>query len=178
MKRFLPLLAFVIFILIAGCKKNSDKRACWQIIDFSGTDVTTICDKTEAELLECANNGTCGYGNITSCNYYKIGGEKYCWKIGNSYINDITENKAKLLATCFMGGATPTKIDCSLSCRNWYHREKKTYKPANTTTYSPTTIERFCGDTLSKLYHGRQITRKDNADSLIIIQFSNNGTSW
>ena len=40
------------------------------------------------------------------------------------------------------------------------------------------TKQKFCGDTLSTLYQGRQIIRKDDADSLVIIQFSNNGTNW
>jgi hypothetical protein len=180
MRKSLTFLSLFVFVLFSGCKKESNKRACWMIVDFSGTDVTTICNKTEAELLECANNGTCGYGGtgITSCNYYKVEGEKYCWKIGTNYINDITENKAKLLATCFFGGATPIKIDCNQSCRLWYHREKKTYKPANTITYSQVRAETFCADTLSKLYQGRQIIKKETADSLIVIQFSNNGTNW
>jgi len=165
-----------------GCKKETEKRYCWQLIDNAGNDLDSVCDKTEAELLDCVKNNTCGTylngGSITNCNYYKIDGARSCWKINNSYFRDLTESQANLYARCFYGNAVPTKVDCSFACQRWFHREKKTYKPNNNITYSYITQENFCGDTVLTLYQGRQIIRKDDADSLIVIQFSNNGINW
>jgi hypothetical protein len=177
---FQILVCFSIFFM--SCKKESNKKYCWQIMDNIGNDLNAICDKTESEMINCVNSGACGYyfggSPITNCNYYKIEGDKFCWKINNSYFRDITANRAALNARCYYGNATPIKVDCSYACGFWFHREKRTYKPNNTVTYSPVTNEIYCGDTLATLYQGRQIIRKDDADSLIVIQFSNNGINW
>jgi hypothetical protein len=181
MKTFLPGI-IICFILFIGCKKETEKRHCWQLIDNVGNDLNAVCDKTEAELLYCVKNNTCGTyfngGSITSCNYYQTDGDRFCWKINNSYFRDITESQANLYARCFYGNAIPAKVDCSFACQRWYHREKKTYKPTSSITYSFVTLENFCGDTVATLYQGRQIIRKDDADSLIVTQFSNNGINW
>lgn len=182
MKLLFTFLTFFI-VFFTGCKKNeSEKRYCWQLIDNSGNDLTAICDKTEAELLDCVKNNQCGIFNngnaITNCNYYKIEGSRFCWKINNNYLRDLTENQAALYARCFYGNATAVKIDCSFACTPWYNRRKLTYKPNNSTTYSQITSQIYCGDTLATIYQGRQITIKDDIDSLIVIQFSNNGINW
>jgi hypothetical protein len=174
---------FALFIiLLTSCKKESNKKYCWQLIDANGADLVAICDKTEAELLDCVKNNTCGTffngGSITSCNYYKLDGEKFCWKVNGIYLKDFTENKASLYARCFYGNAALVKADSCLTCIRWYNREKKTYKPNSTVTYSPITVQNYCGDTLRTIFQGRQIIRKDDADSLIAIQFSQNGLNW
>ena len=186
MKTFIGLfLLFAIFFLYSCDKENGQKKACWQLIDAQGRDVNLICDKTEAEMIACVKSGACpvyvglSLSDFGSCDYYETGGEKSCWRVGNFLYTDITANKAKVLAACYpYGAATPTLSNSCDSCQSWYHREKKTYKPANTFTYSPVHIENFCGDTLATLYTGRQIIKKDDADSLIVIQFSNNGSDW
>jgi hypothetical protein len=174
----LVLASFTLFFM--SCKKESNKKYCWQMTDNIGNDLNVICDKTEAELLDCVNSGACGIygGPVTNCNYYKVEGDKFCWKINNYYFRDITENRATLMARCFFGNATVIKTDCSFACAFWFHREKRTYKPNSTITYSQVTKENYCADTLATLYQGRQIIRKDDADSLIVIQFSNNGINW
>jgi hypothetical protein len=175
--------AFLTFFIVisTGCKKESNTKYCWQVVDNLGNDLTAICDKTEAELVDCIRNNTCGiYNNshVTNCNYYKLGGDKFCWKINNSYFRDLTENRAAFIARCFYGNATAIKTDCSFTCSPWYNRYKNTYKPANSVTYSQVRLQQYCGDTLATLYQGRQIIIKDDVDSLIVIQFSNNGVNW
>ena len=176
-----PLIILCLIFLISCKKTESEQRSCWQIVDYNGNKVDVICDKTEAELIKCVNDGSCRiYTAITvftECNYYKIGGEKFCWRFSDNRISEnITENEARMSGKCFHGGLVG-KADC-YPCKNRFHRQKKTYKPANTVTYSSVTNEIFCGDTLSKLFQGRQIIRKDDLDSLIVIQFSNNGINW
>ncbi len=181
MKTTFTLLTIALFTLIS-CKKETEQRFCWQIIDANGADLTAICDKTETELLDCVKNNTCGTffngGGITNCNYYKLDGEIFCWKVNGFYLKDFTESKASLYARCFYGNATLVKADSCQTCIRWYNREKKTYKPNNTITYSPITVQIYCGDTLRTIFQGRQIIRKDDADSLIVIQFSQNGLNW
>lgn len=176
----IPLLLLCLSLL--SCKKDSiEERHCWQIIDAVGNDLNQVCNKTEAELLECASNGTCGTYNggtgLTSCNYYIADEERFCWQINGNYFDSLTTSQANLYATCFYNGATAVKINCS-NCAWWFHREKRTYKPSSTFTFSTVTREKFCGDTTATLFQGRQIIRKDDADSLIVIQFSSNGINW
>ena len=178
-----------IFILAScccflSCKDEQDPadRHCWTIIDNNGNDVAYICNKTEAELLVCTTNGTCGNfppGTILSqCQYYQSDGPKFCYTINGQYRGELTESQAALYSRCFGGGgATPVKTTC-IDCARWYHRIKRTHKASGTFGYSVITSQQFCGDTLATLYPGRQIILKDDADSLVVRQFSNNGTTW
>jgi hypothetical protein len=173
---------FICFILFTSCKKESSTKHCWQLVDNAGNNLAIVCNKTESQLIACVNNSSCGSfvngGSISNCNYYNTDGDRFCWKIGTAYLRDLTEGQAAMYARCYYSNATPVKTDCSFACTRWYHREKRTYKPTSNITYSTITFENFCGDTLTTLYQGRQIVRKDDADSLIVIQFSNNGTNW
>ncbi len=187
-KKFIRLLfriiTFLSIILFISCnkEKKTEKKFCWQIVDGMGNKMQKICDKTETELLECFKNGACGSynggANLTSCNYYKIEGEKFCWQINNHYYKDMTENEILLISKCFTGNAFATKASCDSACENWYHREKRLYKPDSTITYSFVTKQNYCADTLATIYQGRQIIIKNDSDSLIVIQFSNNGSNW
>ena len=186
MKVLFGILSLCICISLVSCKKDKAEeiisKHCWQLLDFNGNQVGQICDKTEAELLECIGNNTCGNflgGNtITSCNYYQIDGEKFCYQIGSNITPDpMTESHAKLMAKCYYGNASLTKLDC-IACKFWYTREKLQKKPAGNIYYSSLTKRNDCGDTLTKIFQGKQVIRKDDADSLIIIQFSNNGQNW
>lgn len=182
-KIFLPL--FIIgAIFLSSCKKeNGGGRHCWQLIDNAGNNLNIICDRTENELIACINNGNCGSfmggATFTSCNYFNADGPKSCYLInGQASEQPLTEDQARVYASCFGSRqGSYVKADC-LDCAFWYHREKRTYKPTNAFVYSTITRQKFCGDTLATLYPGRQIIRKDDADSLIVIQFSNNGTNW
>jgi hypothetical protein len=182
MKTFILILTAVIF-LSTGCKKNSeeDTKYCWQVVDNTGNKLVVICDKTETELKDCIQNNICGIfniGTVTDCNYYKAGGDKFCWNINNNYYRDYTETEAAFRARCGLVTTPPIKVDCNFVCERWYNRTKRTYKPANTTTYSMVRIENYCGDTLTTLYPGRQIILKNDMDSLVVFQFSRNGVDW
>lgn len=180
MKQVVVLLFSITSLFCLSCKKQSAKH-CWQIMDALGNEMNIVCDKTEAELTECLNNRTCGDAGavITKCNYYISGGEKFCCLLDGSYFEDVTENKLALLKGCFGidMNATVEKVRCGY-CKIWYVREKRIYKPSSAITYSTITRNNFCGDTTLTLFQGRQIVRKDDADSLITIQFSSNGSDW
>lgn len=158
------------FLLTAflGCKKEETPRFCWQRVDNFGNELEQVCNKTEAEMQAL-------YAN--ACSYYKPGGEKACWTINGNYIKDATAEKANFLAKCFYGNGTPVKVDCN-ACGRWFHREKRTYKPNNTFALSQTRVETFCGDTAKTIFHGRQVILKDTPDSLVVRQFSSDGTNW
>jgi hypothetical protein len=184
MKIIFSIFAFSFLISISSCKKANEnvEKYCWQLLDANGGEVGQVCDKTEAELRDCILSNKCGTFNISndlSCNYYRADGEKFCWKIGNviSATGKINEFGANLLAKCYGVTQPPVKTTC-IDCARWYVREKKLFKPQNTITYSPLRVPLLCGDTLTKLFQGRQIIRKDDADSLIVIQFSNDGQNW
>jgi hypothetical protein len=182
MKIISSIFTFLFLISISSCKKANEnvEKYCWQLLDASANEVGQVCDKTEAELRDCLLSNKCGTFNISndlSCNYYRADGEKFCWKIGTSTSSQINEFGANLLARCYGATQPPVKTAC-IDCARWYVREKKLYKPQNTITYSSLTVTRLCGDTLTKLYQGRQIIRKNDADSLIVIQFSNDGQNW
>jgi hypothetical protein len=89
----------------------------------------------------------------------------------------MTKEGADMHVRCYNLGGTPQKLGCDY-CQTFYHRKKMTYKPANTITYSTVSREHFCGDTSSRLYHGRQVVLKDTPDSLIVRQFSNDAINW
>jgi hypothetical protein len=185
MKILFSILSVCFFVSIVSCKKDKEvapEKYCWQIIDALGNNINQICDKTEEELRGCIKSNSCGITSSASgftldCGYYRVDGEKFCWQIGAYNLNDANEYQAKLFGRCFLGGAIPVKTTC-IPCQRWYTRDKMTYKPNNTTTYTQIRVGNYCGDTLTKIYQGRQIIKKDDADSLIVLQFSNNGTNW
>jgi hypothetical protein len=184
MKILITILSICFFISIVSCKKTKEEspaKYCWQLIDPNGNNIGQVCDKTEEELRECIRTSNCGIVNVTGasldCGYYRADGEKFCWQIGNYTVSDANEYQAKLFSRCYFGGVTPVKSTC-IPCQRWYTRDKMTYKPNNTITYTQTRVTNYCGDTLTKIYQGRQIIKKDDADSLIVLQFSNNGTNW
>ena len=183
MRTRFKILTIILLLVNVSCKKekNAD-RTCWQIIDFAGAKLNKVCDKTESELIDCVDNGSCGTFNvpnpITNCFYYKIEGNEFCWKInGNYFASNMTEEEAKLYAICFYNNGILTKIDCN-SCELWYNREKRLYKPTGFITYTMVSGQHYCDDTLATIYQGRQIVRKDDVDSLITIQFSNDSVHW
>jgi hypothetical protein len=166
MKSFAAAITLLVFLILSCKKNNTDVQpvtACWQLIDAFGNEVDSMCGKTEAQMLDA----------YPSCAFYKIEGQKYCWFSNGVLIRDKTETGIKHLQMCF-GIGTVEKKDCNY-CQDWFTREKRTYKPASITSYSTVRKTNFCGDTVLTLYNGREIIRKDDADSLIIVQFSNTG---
>lgn len=184
MTSFLSKLVIGACLLFASCKDEQDpsNRHCWMIIDLNGNDLGQVCNRTEAELLLCATNGSCGDfppGTILSqCDYYQADGPRYCYMINGSYRADLTESQAALYTRCFgNGSATAVRVECG-TCAHWYHRIKRTGKANGNSIYEGVRREQFCGDTAATIFQGRQVILKDDADSLVVRQFSNNGTNW
>ena len=40
------------------------------------------------------------------------------------------------------------------------------------------TVKQFCDDTLATLFRGREVPLRQSMDSVITLQFSDNGTNW
>jgi len=155
---------FVIVLIVLSCKKSSTDEYCWQLVDAVGNPINAVCNKTESEMQ-------ISYPN--TCSYYKLGDE-YCWFAdGNVFIKNKPEDYVTRFLHCY-GYNNAVKVTCDY-CQNWYTRQKNTYKPNNTLSFSPVRIEQYCGDTVHTLFQGREITLRETTDSLITIQFSNNG---
>jgi hypothetical protein len=152
-------------LIVFSCKKESNTKYCWQLVDPLGNNINSVCDKTPSEMQSSYPN---------SCSYYQMGGEEYCWLVdGNIFIKNATENSINHYFQCY-GGLHAEKVACDY-CQNWYSRQKNTYKPNNTFTYSPVHLQHYCGDTVHTLFQGREIVLRESTDSLITLQFSNNG---
>lgn len=178
---------FSIFILttlffLSSCKKESEQKCDWQLVDNAGNYLNIVYNKTEAELLACTDCGTFNGGQpgtplgqmLTPCNYFSSCDPKFCWIIGNHY----WENTSEKFVNCFFSTATKTKVICN-SCGNWYTRKKMTYIPSNSTLYSNVSLLRaYCGDTATRFNSGSQFIIKQTADSLILLQYSKDGTVW
>lgn len=146
-----------------ACEKP-DQEYCWQVIDNLGNDIYQVCGKTQSEMEEDFPN---------SCNYYKAG-DLFCWYTdGGVFIEDRSESYIEHAQQCF-GLGNATKVSCDY-CDKYYTREKHTYKPTGSFQYSTVRFQQYCGDTAQVLFHGREIILRDTPDSLITVQFSNNG---
>ncbi len=159
--RFFTLLALIF--ISTGCEKPEDEF-CWQVVDAFGNDVQQLCGKTERQMKE---------DFADPCSYYKVG-ENFCWYIeGTIFIKNKPEVYVHRFTICF-GYTNAVKVDCDY-CQKWYTREKHTYKPAGTFHFSQIKVQQYCGDTAQTLFQGREIILRETTDSLIIVQFSNNG---
>lgn len=152
-----------------GCKKNDTgvgmfSRGCWGLMDQSGNIMGTVCGLNEIEMQTKF---------VNPCSYFRWE-EDACWLIdGRTYIENEPEDYVRRIIKCF-GHTSYTKVPCGY-CQRWYTRQKNTYKPANTVTYSPIRVQQLCGDTVHTLYQGRQIVLRETTDSLITLEFSNTG---
>src|SRR5258708_15344904 len=167
---------------LVSCTKESNQKHCWQIVDNLGNNLTQICDKTEAQLIACAKNGTCNIApgtDLKPCSYYMSDTKQYCWLINNRYYyNKMTEDEVNKLMQCHFPGGTASKADCNSNCQNWYSRKKSTSLQTEMFTYSPVTFRTWCGDSADIINSNRKIILKSDFDSLIIIQFSIDGIYW
>jgi len=152
-------------LLFGSCKKESPNNYCWQHLDVSGNSINIVCNKTEAEMQALYSN---------SCSYYKVG-YNYCWMIGSHiFIADKPEDFITRYLQCY-GNTSAVKVACDY-CQQWYSRQKYAFKSNSTFTYSPVKVEQLCGDTVHTLFKGREIILRETADSLITLQFSNDGS--
>jgi hypothetical protein len=179
------MVSFVLFNVSCSKDKTPESfRSCWQLVDFAGNKIGQVCDKTEDELVDCVNNNTCGPFStsvqtpLNSCYYYKVESDTFCWFINDStVIKNFTESQAQWMARCHFNNGRLTKINCA-DCEQWYNREKRIYKPTGFVSYSVISGKYYCYDTLATIYQGREIVKKDDVDSLIVIQFSNDRMHW
>ena len=155
---------FAVFILCC-CRKDSNKKHCWRLLDALGNAYGDVCDKSEKDM-EAA---------YSPCNYYKLGEEEFCWWIDNAiFIKNMPQDFIDHFMQCNPGRTNAVKVACNY-CQNWYTRQKNIYKPTGSFTYGMVRTERFCGDTVQVLFQGKEIILRETADSLIKLQFSSNG---
>ena len=180
MKQILALSGFLILVFFACTKSGSDAH-CWQIIDYNGNNLEMICNKTETELINGVKNGDFGYlpvnTNFTNCNYFRAEGPKNCYMIAGAFRKDLYADEARLYGQCFCNNATVTQVDSNY-CMFWYTRETITVKRNMNTYINGIHSQYYCADTLKTIYQSRKIVLKDDADSLIVISFSNDGMHW
>jgi len=156
---------FMLLVVVAPSCIKGAKKHCWQLVDAFGNELYSVCDKTEAEMKA---------SYPSSCNYYKLGGTNYCWLIDdNIFIKDKPQEYVDIVLHCF-NHTNARKVACDY-CQTWYTRQKSIYKPNNTFRYSTVTAQRLCGDTVHTLFNGREIILRETTDSLIVLQFSNDG---
>lgn len=166
MKQLISLL-FCVVLIACSKGKSEEEHACWHVYDASGSYMGKGCDYTEAEIK----------ADPTVAYYFKDGTPTFCWVIGSLTGGSYVENLPADYFNKFYTTSVVTKVDCGY-CARWFHRIKRTYKPANTFYIDPIRVERFCADTVKALYQGKQDTLKNTADSLVVRQFSNDGTTW
>jgi hypothetical protein len=157
----------IVFFIGIGCGKEDDSEPaptyCWMLVNLSGNRMGKICNRTEKEMSDSLPS---------PCNYYKLGGEEFCWLLdGATYIEKMPEEYVKLVVKCF-GKTSYKKVECGY-CQTWYTRQKDIYKPSNTATYSKVKVERMCGDTVKTLYNRREVTLRETSDSLIVLEYGN-----
>jgi hypothetical protein len=164
MKRFFLFVLVVTGVILNSCEKEEDEF-CWVLVDQLGNAYGQLCHRTEAEM-SAAYPG--------NCNFYKME-QDFCWLLdGNQFVANRPEDFIVRFKQC-LGYTTAVKVACDY-CQQWYTREKHLYKPSGSFAYSQVRLQQFCGDTAQTLFQGREVILRETTDSLITVQFSNNGT--
>src|SRR5690348_1939917 len=100
MKSKINFLVILLTITIGiGCGKKDhgepaveEPKYCWMLIDQSGILMGRICDRTEKQMSD----------SVPPCNYYKLGGEAFCWLVDSTtYLENAPEEYVKLVIRCF-----------------------------------------------------------------------------
>jgi hypothetical protein len=101
----------IVLTLFMGCKKETEKKYCWQLYDNLGNTLTVICNKTEQELLDCRDcgifNGQTGVrlGDIIGCRYDQSDAAKFCWEkkcAGQTTYSGNYCDLSEKIANCFL----------------------------------------------------------------------------
>jgi hypothetical protein len=161
---------FLFTILNISCERTNpidpaSIKYCWNITNSQLVVTKTVCDKTASEIATEYPDGW----------YYKTDEVLKCYFELNS--NVFLKNFPPSLLNKAYPNRTFGEASCSY-CARWFYREKSRYLPNNTITYSPMTVKQFCGDTLATLYRGREVPLRQSTDSIVTLQFSDNGTNW
>ena len=172
---------FILLIIVSfSCNKNTDSKACWYIVDYNGQLLESVCNKTEPEVRSYIKNLP-GRQSIPDsnldCLYYKVETDKYCWQINNKCYKNFTTAQANLYAHCYFG-VSATKVTCDSCCTNWYNRYMYRKNLGGVINYSSVFSKRYCGIALDTIHQSKRDTILLNQDSLIVLQYSENGSTW
>jgi hypothetical protein len=164
------LILFLSIFLTSSCERTNPidpetTKYCWNITSPLLVVMGTVCDKTAAEMATAYPDGW----------YYKTDEVLKCYFELNS--NVFLKNFPPSLLNKAYPNRTFGEASCSY-CARWFYREKRKYLPNSSITYSDITVKQFCGDTLATLYRGREVPLRQSTDSIITLQFSDNGTNW
>ena len=169
-------LLFLLFILLSlvGCKKESNRKHCWTLFDFQGNITGNVYDISENQLWD-------KYGGdilFDSCSYERCDDKMYCFLVDDLGLTEMSRSRAELKNRCLRIGGyheyVEVPCDYKIRCERCWVREKAIYKPTGEEFYTHYNPEKFCDDTLATIFNGRELIRKDDADSLVIIQFLRN----
>jgi hypothetical protein len=167
----------LLLVLFFSCKKESDQKFDWQLVNNNGTNLNIIYNKTEQELINCTSCGNFnGNGwNLKFCNYYKVSEPIYCWYSDSrgTYYGSMPEK----LAHCFVPDAR--QIMCT-SCDYWYSRIKNIYKKNGYYTIGSITKKCYISKDTISLFSDitKQIIIRNTLDSLILLERSFDGKKY
>lgn len=150
---------FLFFIFSCDISLPGTKY-CWGLVDEYGGAAGEVCGKSLSQMKA-------EYPD--ACRYYRQG-RGSCWLADQLFIENKSEGYVDFLIRC--KGSVAVKVDCG-DCMNWYNRQKHVHKESGYFFFTRITSAGYCGDTLKSLYNRREIILRETADSLIIVQFSN-----
>lgn len=164
-------LALIVFAFCSSCTKEKDPndsfpRYCYVITNPNLDSLKTVCNKTIHDMAREYPDGW----------YYKSDAELLCWYNASTrqFVKKCPINLALRVAP---GGGSISSVSCDY-CASWFHRVKRKYVPTGGITYDLAIKEQFCADSLRTLFRGREIPVRQSADSVITLQFSDNGINW
>lgn len=70
MKKIIPL----VLLILISCKKESNPKYDWQIVDSEANELQIEYNKTETEIKAKHSN---------VCSYYRTDESKFCWYLSN-----------------------------------------------------------------------------------------------
>ena len=166
MKKIIPL----VLLILISCKKESDPKYNWQIVDSEANELQIEYNKTETEIKAKHSN---------VCSYYRTDESKFCWYLSNGiYVT----NRSEKFVNCWFSSLSPIKINCSTVpyCEKWYTRKKYVYKPTGQYTVSGVRLKNYCTqDTIQLLNNTTiQIVLTNTTDSLILLERSKTGNDF
>lgn len=163
-------IAAILFVFSISCKKEIDPndghpRYCYVITNQNLDSLKTVCNKTQYDM----------YQEYPDLWFYRSDAEKRCWY--NAGTGKFTKNCPIELVSRISPGGSNSSVSCDY-CANWYHRVKRKHIPTGGTLYDQPRTEQFCADSLRTLFRGREISLRQSTDSVITLQFSDNGINW
>ena len=145
-----------------GSLPSLNEEFCWTLVDQYGSNIGQKCNKSEKQMKS-------DYPD--PCSYYKLG-KNGCWLTEQKTLyRNVPEGLIDYLVQC-KRITQPIKVNCE-DCQVWLTREKHLSKRDNAMFFRSIRDFGYCGDTLTKLYNGREIVLRETSDSLITLQFLN-----